>query len=346
MKKIISAVLVLTLIATCGLVASAGTIPNPNKEAVHIHDVTGNHSPIEITSTKVIAQYVNIDKPFTAIESCCPSYSDAVGNLTFTLYKWAGDVDASMDGTPIAKKEWVDFKDNGWIGVFADEGKAWPAGEYLWTLSDPVQKVGVWKAAFDNLDTDIIQTSYVDGQEVEGCHECSVVYAGEGVTVDDGNAPAGNTPGESAGPVKVVPKDTENIIMFVNSDTSYVKGAETKLDVAPIVLNGRTFLPARFVAEQLGCVVTWDEATQTVLIEKDDLVIALVIGESGIRVSGEYQAIDAASFVTEGRTMVPIRAITEALGMQINYFDPGLIVIGPDAEAFEAAMATAFIELY
>lgn len=345
MKKIISAILVLTLIASLGLVASAGTISNPNKEAVYLHDTTGNHSPIEITSTKVISQYVEIDKPFISLEICCPSYSDNVGNITVTLYKWAGDVDASAKGTPVAKKEWVDFKDNGWVGVFADEGKAWPAGEYYWTLTDPVQKVGIWKAAFDNLDTDMIQTSYVDGQEVEGCHECSVVYAGEGVTVTDGNAPAaGNdTP---AGPVKVVPKDTENIIMFVNSATSYVKGAETKLDVAPVVLNGRTFLPARFVAEQLGCVVSWDEATQTVLIEKDDLVIALVIGESAIRVSGEYKAIDAASFVTEGRTMVPIRAITEALGMQINYFDPGLIVIGPDAEAFDPAMANAFIELY
>ena len=345
MKKIISAVLVLTLIASCGIIASAGTIANPNKEAVHVHDVTGNHSPIEITSTKVIAQYINIDKPFVSIETCCPSYSDAVGNLTFTLYKWAGDVDASMKGSPIAKKEWVDFKDNGWIGVFADEGKAWPAGEYLWTLSDPVQKVGIWKAAFDNLDTDIIQTSYVDGQEVEGCHECAVVYAGEGVTITEGGSSASNNDAP-AGPVKVIPKDSENIIMFVSSNTSYVKGTETKLDVAPVVYNGRTFLPARFVAEQLGCVVTWDEATQTVLIEKDDLVIALVIGESGIRVSGEYKAIDAASFVTEGRTMVPIRAIAEALGMQINYFDPGLIVIGPDAEAFEPAMANAFIELY
>jgi hypothetical protein len=108
------------------------------------------------------------------------------------------------------------------------------------------------------------------------------------------------------------------------------------------VLNGRTFLPVRFVAENFGCVVSWDEATQTVVIEKEDKIIALTIGESAIRVSGAYNAIDAAPYVTEGRTMVPIRAIAEALGMQVDYYDPGLIIIGPHAKNFDSGKANGF----
>lgn len=42
------------------------------------------------------------------------------------------------------------------------------------------------------------------------------------------------------------------------------------LDVAPVVRNQRTFLPARIIAEELGYYVSWDEATNTVNITKDN----------------------------------------------------------------------------
>lgn len=348
MKKIISAILVVSIIATCGFAAFAATIGNPNKDVVYVHDQNGNHSPIEVTSGKVIAQHLEIDKPFTSVQVCCPSYSDNVGGLIMTLYKWAGDYDSTIGSTPIAKKEWVDFKDNGWLTVDSPEGQAYDAGEYMWTLTEPTQKVGVWKAAFDNLDTDIIQTSYVNGEEVEGCLECCVLYAGEGVTIADGSAPSTN-PANPSEPAKVVPKDSENIIMYVDSNTAYVKGTETTLDVPATVIGGRTLLPVRFVAESLGAVVNYYEDTQTVIIEKDDLVVSLVLGVAEIRVSGESQAIDVPAMTINDRTVVPVRAIAEALGQQVNYFedgDKGLIVIGEEAEGFAQNMANAFIELY
>lgn len=341
MKKIISAVLVVSLIATFGFAAMAASDLNEGEVRVNISDTSANHSPIEISSGRTVAQYLNIDKPFQRVDAGCPSYSDNVGNLTLSLYKWAGDYDSTLKTEPIAKKEWVDFKDNSKLSVGAPEGQAFAAGEYLLYISDPVQQVGIWKGAFENLDTDIIQESYLDGEIIEGCHETGVIYAPEGAPLANGSESA-----NPSAPTKVIPKDTENIIMFTNSNTSYVKGAETKLDVAPTVIEGRTFLPARFVAEQLGADVTYIEDSQTVVIEKDELVIALVVGEASIRISGVYQPLDVCTYVTEGRTMVPIRAITEALGMQINYFDPGLIVIGPNAEAFADTMAEAFVELY
>ncbi len=343
MKKIISLILVFAMIATGTLVALSANpqLPLADKEAEYVHDTSANHSAVQITSTQLVAQYLKIDKPFKSIQAKCPSYSDSVGNLTMRLYNWAGDYNSTVKGQIVMEQEWVDFGDNAWVGIVTPEGTALPAGEYLWILADPVQTVGIWKGDFDNLDTNIIQESYVSGQLVEGCHECRVFYADEGATVTGGTTPSGPET-----PAKVIPKDSENIIMFVNSNTSYVKGTETTLDVAPTVINGRTFLPARFVSEKLGATVTWLEESQTVVIEQGDLVIALVVGESAIRVSGIYQPIDAATYVTEGRTMVPIRAITEALGQQINYFDPGLIVIGPNAESFAETMANAFVELY
>lgn len=41
-----------------------------------------------------------------------------------------------------------------------------------------------------------------------------------------------------------------------------------KYGVAPVIIDGRTFVPVRFVADELGATVAWDNATKTVTITK------------------------------------------------------------------------------
>lgn len=42
-----------------------------------------------------------------------------------------------------------------------------------------------------------------------------------------------------------------------------------KYGVAPVIIGGRTFVPVRFVADELGAVTTWDDATKTVTIQAE-----------------------------------------------------------------------------
>lgn len=56
------------------------------------------------------------------------------------------------------------------------------------------------------------------------------------------------------------------IILHLNQLTANVNGRNKTMEVAPTVLNGRTVLPLRFVAENLGCDVFWGNSTQKVLI--------------------------------------------------------------------------------
>jgi len=53
--------------------------------------------------------------------------------------------------------------------------------------------------------------------------------------------------------------------MTVGSRTLYVNGQPREMDVAPLVKEGRTYLPARFVAEAFGYEVGWDAGLQAVL---------------------------------------------------------------------------------
>lgn len=56
------------------------------------------------------------------------------------------------------------------------------------------------------------------------------------------------------------------ILLTVNSDTAYVNGEAVALDVLARLTGERTFVPLRFVSENLGAVVIWDESTRTINI--------------------------------------------------------------------------------
>lgn len=61
--------------------------------------------------------------------------------------------------------------------------------------------------------------------------------------------------------------DTE-IKLTLNSQTAYVNGEEKTLDTAPVIINDRTMLPVRFIAENLKLNVDWDNTSKTVTITK------------------------------------------------------------------------------
>jgi hypothetical protein len=69
--------------------------------------------------------------------------------------------------------------------------------------------------------------------------------------------------------VTITMGDTE-LVLTIGSPTARVNGAIVPIDtdpnVVPIIINSRTMLPFRFIAEQLGATVEWNGATRTVVI--------------------------------------------------------------------------------
>lgn len=60
--------------------------------------------------------------------------------------------------------------------------------------------------------------------------------------------------------------EDDTITLIINSASAYLNNNEQTLDVAPVIINGRTMLPIRFVAEGFNLGVAWDNNTQTVSI--------------------------------------------------------------------------------
>lgn len=126
-------------------------------------------------------------------------------------------------------------------------------------------------------------------------------------------------------------KKTDNsenqIILTIGKKDASVFGKIKTNDVAPKIVNDRTMLPARFVAENLGADVSWDGDKELVTIQgknlktSEDVTILITIGAEYAVVNGENVKLDSPAFIENDRTYTPIRFISEHLGASVEWLE-------------------------
>lgn len=121
--------------------------------------------------------------------------------------------------------------------------------------------------------------------------------------------------------------ESAQIILTIGSKSAKVFGEIKENDVAPIIRNNRTLLPARFIAENLGATVEWNEAEQKVIIRKDDIEIVLFIDSDTAYVNNEMIKLDSPAFIENDRTYTPVRFIAENLGAIVDWEEGNKSVI-------------------
>lgn len=114
-------------------------------------------------------------------------------------------------------------------------------------------------------------------------------------------------------------KVKSTIVLTIGEANALINGKTESTDVPAKIVSDRTFLPVRFVAESLGAKVGWDGNENKVTITDGDKKIELIIGKREITVNGKTEKLDAAPFIEDSRTLVPVRFISEALGAKVTY---------------------------
>lgn len=117
--------------------------------------------------------------------------------------------------------------------------------------------------------------------------------------------------------------------------TVHVDGSYVSTDVDPYISGGRTYLPLRAAAETMGATVSWNPSSETATITKGDTVIHCTVGNTAFTVNGKTQYNDASPQIVNGRTMLPIRPIAEALGGTL-YWDSYTASVSIDTPAQDA----------
>jgi len=83
--------------------------------------------------------------------------------------------------------------------------------------------------------------------------------------------------------------------------------------------DNRTMVPIRFVSNALGGAVEWQADSQTVQIKHDGEILFLTVGEKFARRGNERIDIDTSAVIIGGRTMVPLRFVSECLGAHVYW---------------------------
>lgn len=129
----------------------------------------------------------------------------------------------------------------------------------------------------------------------------------------------------------------ENISVEVN-------GVPLELDVAPVIENGRTLVPVRAICEALGCEVEYSDGSQIAYeasnqcfdtsgvvdtfdiseLSSDNItitfggqIIKFNLTLKSMSINGFAEPIDTAPRIINGRTLVPLRALSESLGANV-----------------------------
>lgn len=124
----------------------------------------------------------------------------------------------------------------------------------------------------------------------------------------------------------------EAVTLKIGSPKAMVMGKTTMVDpdnaeVQPLIQDGRTLVPVRFIAESFGADVGWDGETGTVTIKIGENTVIMKINSKEMSVNGTVTELDVPAQILNGRTSVPMRAISEALGKTVFWDNCGLIVI-------------------
>ncbi|MCL1793911.1 MAG: stalk domain-containing protein [Oscillospiraceae bacterium] len=153
-----------------------------------------------------------------------------------------------------------------------------------------------------------------------------------------GDAPQESAPSAQQPQTSAPPPQQENpaqnsknkITMILGDRYMYVDGEKKEIDpgrgtIAEII-DDRTMIPIRAVAEEIGGTVDWEAASQTVVIKIGTKEIRMTIGSKTLTVNGSTILMDTAPRIKNDRTLVPARFAAEQMGAVVDW-DPNLRMV-------------------
>ena len=129
-------------------------------------------SAMELHEGNYFAEHFSINSKFDQISAWCPSWSNSIGNIRISLYKYAQSVQETMQQAVISTKKFENFADNSWLTLNFTEQEP---GDYLIVFSEPSERVGIWL-----YPSDVSRSIFVDGGvETDGEAALKIRVAGE-----------------------------------------------------------------------------------------------------------------------------------------------------------------------
>jgi hypothetical protein len=120
------------------------------------------------------------------------------------------------------------------------------------------------------------------------------------------------------------------VVFTIGSDKYTVNGVEKTMDVAPYVKDGRTLVPARYIADALNAQSYYDQDTKVVTFVKGDTIVKFTLGSNKMQVIKNGVVVATQTMETKattvdasgkdvGRTFILARYLAEAFGYKVDW---------------------------
>lgn len=124
-------------------------------------------------------------------------------------------------------------------------------------------------------------------------------------------------------------EEKEHYSKYLSNDkiTVFLDGKELEFDVDPIIVNGRTLVPLRTIFEALGAEVLWDGEEQKVTAYRGPATVILWINSTNMYLNGANYTIDSMPVIKDDRTLIPLRAVSEAFNCNVEWLAESKTVV-------------------
>ena len=107
----------------------------------------------------------------------------------------------------------------------------------------------------------------------------------------------------------------------------YLNGELLNFEQAPVVEQDRVLVPMRKIFEAMEAKVEWQQEDKTVFAEKNGRKVKLQIGIAILEKDGEQIELDCLPQLVNDNTMIPIRAVAEALDANVVWNEASKAVV-------------------
>jgi len=116
-----------------------------------------------------------------------------------------------------------------------------------------------------------------------------------------------------------------NLVYTIDHPSYSLNGVISRMDAAPMIIQGRTMLPIRYVADPLKAEAVWNGAESKVTVKTAEKTIEMWLNNNTAQVNGVPVRIDPNNpgvvpiSIPPGRTMLPLRFIADNLDCQVTW---------------------------
>ncbi|GAB6927560.1 hypothetical protein JCM10914A_15430 [Paenibacillus sp. JCM 10914] len=112
---------------------------------------------------------------------------------------------------------------------------------------------------------------------------------------------------------------TGKAVMTIGQKSLTFNGSKVAIDSAPILKGGTTYVPIKHVLDAFGGQATWNQAAKRVGVLRGGMLMELTVDKKDYILNGKRHSAAVAPIVQGGRTLVPLRLVSEQLGLKVKW---------------------------